>query len=142
MVGIAPLIGRLNHVGLAVPDLAAASALYRRLGMMVAEPIDLPAFGVSVVFIDLPNSALELLAPLGAASPLAAFLKDHPAGGMHHVCFEVDNLRAARDRLAADGFRPLGEPRTGARGHPVLFLHPREFMGTLVELEEIAGGGP
>lgn len=137
-----PLIGRLNHVGLAVPDLAEAIARYERLGLVTGEPIAVPAFGVTVAFIDLPNAAIELLTPLGDTSPLTGFLDRHPAGGMHHVCYEVADLRDARGRLVADGFRPSGEPRIGARGHPVMFLHPKDLMGTLVELEEITGDRP
>jgi methylmalonyl-CoA/ethylmalonyl-CoA epimerase len=134
------MIGRLNHVAIAVPDLAAAARLYREtLGAMVSAPHDLPDHGVTVVFVELPNTKIELLHPLGEASPIAAFLGRSPGGGIHHVCYEVPDIRAARDRLAASGARVLGdgEPRTGAHGKPVLFLHPKDFLGTLIELEEV-----
>ena len=134
------MIGRLNHVAIAVPDLQAASALYRdSLGAIVSEPVDQPEHGVTTVFIDLPNSKIELLLPLGEASPIARFLERNPAGGIHHICYEVADIRAARDRLTADGHRILGdgEPKIGAHGKPVLFLHPKDFLGTLVELEEV-----
>jgi methylmalonyl-CoA/ethylmalonyl-CoA epimerase len=133
------MIGRLNHVAIAVPDLAAASAQYRdTLGARVGAPQDEPDHGVTVVFIELPNTKIELLHPLGENSPIAAFLAKNPAGGIHHVCYEVDDIRAARDRLKATGARVLGdgEPKIGAHGKPVLFLHPKDFAGTLVELEE------
>ena len=133
------MIGRLNHVAIAVPDLAAASAQYRdTLGATVGAPQDEPDHGVTVVFIELPNTKIELLHPLGDGSPIAAFLAKNPAGGIHHVCYEVADIRAARDRLKAAGARVLGdgEPRIGAHGKPVLFLHPKDFTGTLVELEE------
>ena len=134
------MIGRLNHVAIAVPDLAAASDLYRgTLGASVSEPLDLPEHGVTTVFVTLPNTKLELLHPLGEASPIAGFLAKNPAGGIHHLCYEVDDIRAARDRLVADGARVLGdgEPRTGAHGKPVIFLHPKDFCGTLIELEQV-----
>ncbi len=134
------MIGRLNHVAIAVPDLAAASALYRgTLGADVSEPLDLPEHGVTTVFVTLPNTKLELLHPLGEGSPIAGFLAKNPAGGIHHLCYEVDDIVAARDRLAAEGARVLGdgEPRTGAHGKPVIFLHPKDFCGTLVELEQV-----
>jgi methylmalonyl-CoA/ethylmalonyl-CoA epimerase len=134
------MLGRLNHVAIAVPDLAAASATYRdTLGAKVTEPKALPEHGVTVVFIDLGNTKVELLEPLGEDSPIAAFLAKNPAGGMHHVCYEVDDILAARDRLKASGARVLGggEPNIGAHGKPVLFLHPKDFSGTLVELEEV-----
>ena len=134
------MIGRLNHVAIAVPDLAAASALYRdTLGASVSDPIDLPAHGVTTVFVTLPNTKLELLHPLGDSSPIAGFLARNPAGGVHHLCYEVDGIRAARDRLVAEGARVLGdgEPRAGAHGKPVIFLHPKDFCGTLIELEQI-----
>ncbi len=134
------MIGRLNHVAIAVPDLAAASALYRgTLGAEVSEPLDLPEHGVTTVFVVLPNTKLELLHPLGEGSPIAAFLARNPAGGVHHLCYEVDDILATRDRLVAEGARVLGdgEPRTGAHGKPVLFLHPKDFCGTLVELEQV-----
>jgi methylmalonyl-CoA/ethylmalonyl-CoA epimerase len=134
------MLGRLNHVALAVPDLAAAADLYRdKLGARVSAPRALPEHGVTVVFVDLPNTRVELLAPLGEASPIAAFLSRHPQGGMHHLCYEVDDIRAARERLVVAGARILGggEPKIGAHGNPVLFLNPRDFAGTLIELEEV-----
>ncbi len=133
------MIGRLNHVAIAVPDLDAAVAMYREtLGAKVSAPIALPEHGVTTVFVELPNTKIELLHPLGDGSPIARFLERNPGGGMHHVCYEVGDILAARDRLAASGARILGdgEPRKGAHGKPVLFLHPRDFAGTLVELEE------
>ena len=133
------MIGRFNHLAIVVPDLGAARALYRDvLGATVSEPTDLPDHGVTTVFVELPNTRIELLHPLGANSPVAGFLARNPGGGLHHVCFEVDDIRAARDRLAARGARVLGdgEPRTGAHDKPVLFLHPKDFCGTLIELEE------
>jgi methylmalonyl-CoA/ethylmalonyl-CoA epimerase len=133
------MIGRLNHVAIIVPDLAAARALYRdTLGAKVSEAVDMPAHGVTTVFVELPNTKIELLHPLGEASPIAAFLARNPAGGMHHVCFEVDDILAARDRLKAEGARVLGdgEPRIGAHDKPVLFLHPKDFCGTLIEIEQ------
>ena len=133
------MIGRLNHVAIAVPDLAAAAALYRdTLGARVGAPQDEPDHGVSVIFVDLPNTRIELLAPLGTDSPIAGFLEKSPAGGIHHVCYEVEDILAARDRLKAAGARVLGsgEPKTGAHGKPVLFLHPKDFNGCLVELEQ------
>lgn len=134
------MLGRLNHVAIAVPDLAAASALYRdTLGATVTAPQALPEHGVTVVFIDTGNSKVELLEPLGEYSPISAFLDKNPAGGMHHICYEVDDILAARDRLKANGARVLGdgEPKIGAHGKPVLFLHPKDFLGTLVELEQV-----
>ena len=133
------MIGRLNHVAIAVPDLDAAAAVYRdTLGATVGAPQAEPDHGVTVVFIELPNTKIELLHPLGDDSPIAAFLAKNPSGGIHHVCYEVDDILAARDRLKAAGARVLGsgEPKIGAHGKPVLFLHPRDFTGTLVELEE------
>ncbi len=133
------MIGRLNHVAIAVPDLAAAAAQYRDvLGARVSEPLDQPEHGVTVVFVELPNTKIELLHPLGEDSPIAAFLERNPAGGIHHVCYEVDDILAARDRLKGEGARVLGdgEPKIGAHGKPVLFLHPKDFLGTLVELEQ------
>lgn len=133
------MIGRLNHVAIAVPDLEAARALYRdTLGARVSEPVPQPAHGVTVVFVELPNTKIELLHPLGNASPIAGFLAKNPAGGIHHVCYEVDDIIAARDKLRAAGARVLGdgEPRIGAHEKPVLFLHPKDFYGTLVELEQ------
>ena len=134
------MIGRLNHVAIAVPDLAAASALYRgTLGATVSEALDLPEHGVTTVFVTLPNTKLELLHPLGEGSPIAGFLAKNSAGGIHHLCYEVDDIHAARDRLVAEGARVLGdgEPRTGAHGKPVIFLHPKDFCGTLIELEQV-----
>ncbi|MEL6504801.1 MAG: methylmalonyl-CoA epimerase [Pseudomonadota bacterium] len=134
------MIGNLNHVAIAVPDLAAATALYRdTLGGQVSAPQALEEHGVTVVFVNLPNTKVELLEPLGEESPIAAFLEKNPAGGMHHICYEVDDIIAARDRLSADGARVLGdgEPKIGAHGKPVLFLHPKDFTGVLVELEQV-----
>ena len=133
------MLGRLNHVAIAVPDLAAASAIYRdTLGAKVSTPQALPEHGVTVVFIDTGNCKIELLEPLGEESPIASFLEKNPSGGMHHLCYEVDDLLAARDRLMASGARVLGDgtPKIGAHGKPVLFLHPKDFAGTLVELEQ------
>jgi methylmalonyl-CoA/ethylmalonyl-CoA epimerase len=133
------MLGRLNHVAIAVPDLAAATATYRdTLGAKVTAPQALPEHGVTVVFIDLGNTKVELLEPLGEGSPIATFLEKNPSGGMHHVCYEVDDIIAARDRLKAAGARLLGDgsPKIGAHGKPVLFLHPKDFSGTLVELEQ------
>ncbi len=133
------MIGRLNHVAIAVPDLEAASAMYRdTLGAQVGAPQDEPDHGVTVVFIELPNTKIELLYPLGDASPINGFLEKNPSGGIHHICYEVDDIMAARDKLQADGARVLGsgEPKIGAHGKPVLFLHPKDFTGTLVELEQ------
>ncbi|HWK47861.1 MAG TPA: methylmalonyl-CoA epimerase [Stellaceae bacterium] len=133
------MIGRLNHVAIVVPDLAAAAALYRdALGATVSAPQALPGHGVTVVFVELPNTKIELLHPLGEASTVAPFLERNPAGGMHHVCYEVDDILAARDHLKATGARVLGDgvPRLGAHDKPVLFLHPKDFCGTLVELEQ------
>lgn len=134
------MLGRLNHVALAVPNIVAASAHYRDvLGAKVSEPQQMPEHGVTVVFIDVGNTKIELLEPLGDASTILPFLAKNPAGGMHHVCYEVDNILAARDHLLASGARVLGdgEPRLGAHGKPVLFLHPKDFFGTLVELEQV-----
>jgi methylmalonyl-CoA/ethylmalonyl-CoA epimerase len=133
------MIGRLNHIAIVVPDLSAASALYRQvLGARVSEPSMLPVHGVRVVFVELPNTKIELLEPLGAASPVRGFLERNPAGGIHHVCYEVDDIMAARERLRAEGARVLGdgEPRLGAHDKPVLFLDPKDFCGTLIELEQ------
>ena len=133
------MIGRLNHVAIVVPDLAAASELYERaLGACVSAPRALPAHGVTVVFVDLPNTRIELLEPLGVNSPVRGFLERNPGGGMHHLCYEVEDIVAARDRLLAEGARVLGdgEPKLGAHGKPVLFLHPKDFCGTLIELEQ------
>lgn len=134
------MLGRLNHVAIAVPDLAAASAQYRTmLGAEMTEPQVLPEHGVTVVFINLPNTKIELLEPLSEASPIAAFLAKNPSGGMHHVCYEVQDILAARDHLKAEGARVLGdgEPKLGAHNKPVLFLHPKDFNGTLIELEQV-----
>ncbi len=133
------MIGRLNHVAIAVPDLAAASALYRNtLGAKVSAPVPQPAHGVTVVFVELANTKIELLHPLGDNSPIAGFLQKNASGGIHHVCYEVADIYAARDRLKAAGARVLGdgEPKTGAHDKPVLFLHPKDFCGTLIELEQ------
>lgn len=138
------MIGRLNHVAIAVPDLDAAAAQYRdTLGADVGQPQDEPDHGVTVVFINLPNTKIELLYPLGDASPIQGFLDKNPAGGIHHICYEVDDILIARDRMIAQGARVLGngEPKIGAHGKPVLFLHPKDFNGTLIELEQIAAGG-
>ncbi len=134
------MIGRLNHVAIAVPDLAVASALYRdTFAATVSAPQSLPEHGVTVVFITLPNTKIELLEPMGAASPIAKFLERNPDGGIHHICYEVDDILTARDQLVARGARVLGDgqPRTGAHGKPVLFLHPKDTLGTLVELEQV-----
>ena len=133
------MIGRLNHVAIVVPDLAAAAAIYRdTLGATVSQPRDMPEHGVTTVFVELSNSKIELLHPLGDESPVTPFLARHPAGGMHHICYEVEDILAARDRLAGRGARILGDgkPRIGAHGKPVLFLHPKDFCGVLIELEE------
>ncbi|WP_299648440.1 methylmalonyl-CoA epimerase [uncultured Jannaschia sp.] len=134
------MIGKLNHVAIAVPDLDAAVRRYRdTLGAEVGPPQDEPDHGVTVVFVDLPNTRVELLHPLGENSPIAAFLEKNPSGGMHHLCYEVEDIAASRDSLVADGARVLGdgEPRIGAHGNPVIFLHPKDFDGTLVELEQV-----
>ena len=133
------MIGRLNHVAIAVADLDAAAKLYRdTLGGSVSAPVPLPEHGVTTVFVTLPNAKIELISPLGENSPIAAFLARHPGGGIHHLCYEVEDILAARDRIEATGARVLGdgEPRIGAHGKPVLFLSPRDFCGTLIELEE------
>lgn len=134
------MIGRLNHVAIAVPDLEAAAAQYRDvLGATVSAPQAEPDHGVTVVFIELDNTKIELLHPLGETSPIQGFLDKNPSGGMHHVCYEVDDILAARDKLQAGGARVLGdgEPKIGAHGKPVLFLHPKDFAGTLIELEQV-----
>ncbi len=134
------MIGRLNHLAIAVPDLAAAAALYRdTLGATVSEPLDLPDHGVTTVFVELENSKIELLHPLGEGSTVAKYLERNPVGGMHHICFEVEDIIAARDQLQAEGARVLGdgEPRIGAHGKPVLFLNPKDFCGTLIEIEQL-----
>ena len=133
------MLGRLNHVAIAVPDLAAGTAVYRdTLGARVSAPQAEPAHGVTVVFVELPNTKIELIEPLGEASPIKSFLEKNPSGGIHHVCYEVDDLLGARDRLVTAGARVLGDgnPKIGAHGKPVLFLHPKDFCGTLVELEQ------
>ncbi len=133
------MIGRLNHVAIAVPDLTAAAAHYRDgLGARVSAPASLPEHGVTVAFVELPNTKIELLQPLGENSPIAKFLERNPDGGMHHLCFEVDDILAARDQLKNAGARVLGDgaPKIGAHGKPVLFLHPKDFNGTLIELEQ------
>ncbi len=133
------MIGRLNHVAIAVPDLEAGAAVYRDiLGAELSEPLALPEHGVTVVFINLPNTKIELLEPLGEGSPITAFLEKSPSGGIHQICYEVDDISAARDQLLAKGARILGgaEPKIGAHGKPVLFLHPKDFCGTLIELEQ------
>lgn len=134
------MIGRLNHVAIAVKDLKAATAIYQNtLGATVTEPLAQPEHGVTVVFITLPNTKVELLEPLGEGSPIAKFLERSPDGGIHHICYEVDDIIAARDQLKAGGARVLGDgnPKIGAHGKPVLFLHPKDFCGTLVELEQV-----
>lgn len=133
------MIGRFNHVAIAVPNLEEATRTYRDvLGAKVSEPQDEPEHGVTVVFIELPNTKVELLYPLGDKSPIQAFLDKNPSGGIHHVCYEVDDIYAARDQLKGQGARVLGngDPKIGAHGNPVLFLHPKDFFGTLVELEQ------
>ena len=133
------MIGRLNHIAIVVPDLEAATAIYRdTLGATVSEPLPLPDHGVTTVFVELPNTKIELLHPLGERSPIERFLERNRNGGMHHICYEVDDILAARDRLVEAGATILGdgEPRIGAHGKPVLFLHPRDFCGTLIEIEE------
>ena len=135
------MIGRLNHVGIVVPDLAAAATLYREnLGAVVSEPLPLPDHGVTTVFVELANSKIELLHPLGKNSPVSRFLSNNPSGGMHHVCYEVADIHAAIEHLETQGARVLGNgrPGTGAHGLPVVFLHPKDFCGTLIELEEVA----
>jgi methylmalonyl-CoA/ethylmalonyl-CoA epimerase len=133
------MIGRLNHVAIAVKDLAAATAVYRNaLGASVTEPTPQPEHGVTVVFVNLPNTKIEFLEPLGDNSPIAKFVEKNPDGGIHHICYEVDDILAARDQLKAQGARVLGDgnPKIGAHGKPVLFLHPKDFLGTLTELEQ------
>lgn len=134
------MIGNLNHVAIVVPNLSDAAAIYRNtLGAEVSAPVDLPDHGVTTVFVNLPNTKIELLHPLGENSPVAKFLANNPSGGMHHVCYEVEDIYAARDKLLEEGARILGspEPKTGAHGKPVLFLHPKDFCGTLVEIEQV-----
>jgi methylmalonyl-CoA/ethylmalonyl-CoA epimerase len=131
------MIGRLNHVAIATADLEKSAVVYRDLlGAKVSAPHALPEHGVTVVFVELPNTKIELLQPLGDKSPIAAYLEKSPSGGMHHVCYEVDDIAAARDKLAAAGARVLGDIKIGAHGKPVVFLHPKDFVGTLVELEQ------
>lgn len=133
------MIGRLNHVAIAVRDIAKAAEVYRRtLGAQVSAAVAQPAHGVTTVFIALPNTKIELLEPLGESSPIARFLDRNPDGGIHHVCYEVDDIRAARDKLREEGMRVLGdgEPKIGAHDRPVLFLHPKDFFGTLIEIEQ------
>ena len=133
------MIGRLNHVAIAVPDLEVAAANYRdTLGAKISDPLELPDHGVKTVFVELPNTKLELLHPLGDGSPIQKFLDKNPGGGMHHICYEVDDIYAARDKLEGDGMRVLGdgEPSIGAHDKPVLFLHPKDFAGALIELEQ------
>ncbi|MBO9193905.1 methylmalonyl-CoA epimerase [Rhizobium sp. 16-449-1b] len=134
------MLGRVNHVAIAVPDLAAATAAYRdKLGATVSAAEALPEHGVTVVFVELPNTKVELLEPLGPQSPITAFLEKNPSGGMHHICYEVSDIIAARDQMLSSGARVLGngEPKIGAHGKPVLFLHPKDFFGTLIELEQV-----
>ena len=134
------MIGKLNHIAIAVPDLTAAAALYRdTLGAKVSDPIDLPEHGVTTVFVELANSKIELIHPLGQESTIKNFLKRSPDGGMHHICFEVTDIIAARDQLKREGARVLGdgEPRIGAHGKSVLFLNPKDFCGTLIEIEQV-----
>lgn len=134
------MLGRVNHIAIAVPDLAAATAVYRdTLGAKVSQAQALPEHGVTVVFVELPNTKVELLEPLGEGSPIGAFVAKNPSGGMHHICYEVEDIIAARDQLSAGGARVLGDgtPKIGAHGKPVLFLHPKDFQGTLVELEQV-----
>ena len=133
------MIGRLNHVAIAVPDLEQGTLVYKNtLGAKVSQPLDLPEHGVTTVFVELENTKLELIHPLGDNSPIAGFLEKNKAGGIHHICYEVDEILAARDSLVKDGARILGdgEPKIGAHGKPVLFLHPKDFCGSLVELEQ------
>ncbi|MCQ1850364.1 methylmalonyl-CoA epimerase [Neorhizobium galegae] len=134
------MLGRVNHIAIAVPDLGVATTMYRdTLGARVSQAQALPEHGVTVVFVELLNTKVELLEPLGPDSPIAAFLEKNPSGGMHHICYEVDDIVAARDTLKAAGARVLGDgnPKTGAHGKPVLFLHPKDFNGTLIELEQV-----
>ena len=133
------MIGRLNHVAIATRNIAAAAKVYRdTLGAKVSEPVPQPDHGVTTVFVELPNTKIELLEPLGENSPIAKFLEKNPSGGMHHVCYEVDDIYVARDQMKKQGatITGTGEPRIGAHGKPVIFLHPKDFVGTLVELEQ------
>ena len=134
------MIGKLNHVAIAVPDLVAATAQYRDvMGAEVSDPVDIPEHGVTTVFVNLPNTKIELLHPLGEGSPISGFLERNSAGGVHHLCYEVADIMAAKDQLVAAGMRILGDgsPKIGAHGKPVLFLHPKDFCGTLIEIEEV-----
>ncbi|WP_075221683.1 methylmalonyl-CoA epimerase [Acuticoccus yangtzensis] len=132
------MIGRLNHVAIAVQNVAAASEVYRgAMGAVVTEPQDLPEHGVRVVFVELPNTKVELLEPLGEGSPIAAFLAKNPSGGLHHVCYEVDDIEAAVEQVTAGGARVLGPPKIGAHGKPVIFIHPKDVSGVLTELEQV-----
>ena len=136
------MIGRINHIAIAVPDVDAAATQWRHgLGATCSAPQDLPEHGVRIVFVSQPNSKVELMEPLGENSPIAGFLERNPDGGMHHICYEVADIKAAADHLVRSGARVLGDgtPKTGAHGNPVLFLHPKDFCGTLIELEEVAG---
>jgi methylmalonyl-CoA/ethylmalonyl-CoA epimerase len=132
------MLGRLNHVAIAVKDARAAAAVYAAAGAQVSESMGQPDHGVTTVFVTLPNTKIEFIEPLGEASPISKFLERNPEGGIHHLCFEVDDIIAARDRLVAEGRRVLGDgrPRIGAHGRPVLFFHPKDFSGTLIEIEE------
>ena len=134
------MIGRVNHVAIAVPDVEAARAIWQiSLGAECSQPQEFPEHGVRLVFVTAPNVALELMEPLGVESPIMSFLRSNPAGGIHHICYEVNDILAVRDRLVKEGARVLGDgtPRKGAHGSPVLFLHPKDFCGTLIELEEV-----
>ncbi len=136
------MLGRLNHVAIAVPDIKAAAAVYRLrfdMGAKVSDPVPQPDHGVTTVFVELANTKIELLEPLGANSPIAKFLQKHPAGGIHHVCYEVEDIMAARDRMLAKGATITGDgmPKIGAHGKPVIFMHPKDFNGTLIELEQV-----
>lgn len=134
------MIGRLNHVAIAVPDIQAAAAIYRdTLGAKVSDAVEQPEHGVTTVFIELPNTKIELLEPLGDASPIAGFLEKNKSGGIHHICYEVEDIISARDKLVQDGLRVVGDgdPKIGAHGKPIVFLHPKDFNGTLVELEQV-----
>ncbi len=132
------MIGRLNHVAIAVPDLDKAMAVYRdTLGGDVSEPKALPEHGVTVSFVTLPNTKVELLEPLGEDSTIKGFVEKNPRGGMHHLCFEVEDIQAAVEKLVAEGARVLGKVKTGAHGNPVIFVHPADFLGTLIELEQV-----
>ena len=134
------MIGKLNHVAIAVPDLEAASRLYEvSLGATVSSPVQMPEHGVTTVFVELPNTKIELLHPLGDQSPIARFLEKNSSGGIHHLCYEVEDIEDARNRLIAQGARVLGDgkPKIGAHGKPVLFLHPKDFLGTLIEIEQV-----